>query len=46
MRPIEAWWLIEAHRPRRVAGDFTEQEAERLYQHALAVEAENECLGR
>jgi hypothetical protein len=29
--PRELWWLIEAKTPTKMYGEFTEDEAERLY---------------
>jgi hypothetical protein len=38
MHPQEVWWLLEFHKPKRVYGKLTEEEAEECYQEILAEE--------
>jgi hypothetical protein len=38
MHPDEAWWLIDARKPKQVYGKLTEEEAEECYQEILEEE--------
>jgi hypothetical protein len=38
MHPQEAWWLLEAHKPKQTYGKLTEEEAEECYQEIMAEE--------